>query len=267
MKTYLEKVKITKSNNTYITYRNALYEWFPDGNVNLSLDYIMHKLNSFTCSGNTKVLRCSVLKTFLKFYSRKNIINDYDDLLDVLNSVNPDFLLPECVSVKQYQKIMAINMNNNLKAIFTLMYKNGLRENEVTSILVSDYNKDDKSIIIRHPKNHSERIIYLSDSTAKLLDALNDNIKSDYLIHTASGHRYNNSNLRNEVKRICTKAGYPKLHPHSFRHGSAKYLLDHNVNLGIIQAHLGHKSIQTTQRYLQVDKHAKQQVANMFNNI
>jgi integrase/recombinase XerD len=267
METYLNKIKITKSNSTYITYRNALGSWFPDGKVNLSLEYIMHQLEHFKCSNNTKVLRCAVLKAFLKFYSRVNIIKDYDDILDVLNSITVEVKIPECVSVKQYQKIISVANNNRIKAILALMYKNGLREDEVTSILSSDYNHEDKTITIRHTKNHNERIICLSDSVIKALSKLNDNIKSDYLFHTASGKRISNRNLRTEIKNICTKAGYPELHAHSFRHGSAKYLLDHNVNLGIIQAHLGHKSIQTTQRYLQVDKHAKQQVANMFNNI
>ena len=41
-----------------------------------------------------------------------------------------------------------------------------------------------------------------------------------------------------------------KCHPHNFRHGIAKYLLQQGATLKQVQNHLGHSNIATTARYL-----------------
>ena len=158
-------------------------------------------------------------------------------------------------------------MDKRYRLAIELMFKNGLREDEVTSLMVKDYDANQSTVIIRNPKNHSDRIAYLnSDTNAMVKDIIGDS-KDGYILHTRTGHRILNSMFRRDIKTLCIKAGYPKLHAHSFRHGSAKYLLDHDVDIATIQSHLGHKSIATTQRYLHIGMKQKELVRGLFDAV
>ena len=54
------------------------------------------------------------------------------------------------------------------------------------------------------------------------------------------------------VKRYAAQGGLnvPLCHPHNFRHGIARYMLDQGANLRQVQNHLGHEKISTTAQYL-----------------
>ena len=268
MNTFLKKIKITKTENTYKTYRNALLAFFPDEKMNLDFDFILTAIESWKVDTNTKVLRCAVLKTFLNYYHRSHTIDRYEDILDVLN-ISKEEKIPECVELEQFQNIMNQKMSLRLKTILTLMYENGLRSDEVLNLCIDSYNSHERTLIINNPKNHIARVVYLTESASNMISECisSSKINSNFIFHTDTGKRIDNRNLRKEVKIICTKAGYPELHCHSFRHGSAKFLLDHNVNLAKIQSHLGHASITTTQRYLKIDKKAKEEIKELFANI
>ena len=265
--TYLEKVRLTKSNNTYKVYKTALERWFTNEDDTLTTDNIITKLSKWKVDNNTKVLRCAILKAFMKFYSRKNTIEDYDEILDVISGISKVDKIPEYVTTEAYDKIISLYMDKRYRLAIELMFKNGLREDEVTSLMVKDYDANQSTVIIRNPKNHSDRIAYLnSDTNAMVKDIIGDS-KDGYILHTRTGHRILNSMFRRDIKTLCIKAGYPKLHAHSFRHGSAKYLLDHDVDIATIQSHLGHKSIATTQRYLHIGMKQKELVRGLFDAV
>lgn len=265
--TYLEKVRLTKSNNTYKVYKTALERWFTNEDDTLTTDNIISKLSEWKVDNNTKVLRCAILKAFMKFYSRKNTIEDYDEILDVISGISKVNKIPEYVTTEAYDKIISLYMDKRYRLAIELMFKNGLREDEVTSLMVKDYDANQSTVIIRNPKNHSDRIAYLnSDTNAMVKDIIGDS-KDGYILHTRTGHRILNSMFRRDIKALCIKAGYPKLHAHSFRHGSAKYLLDHDVDIATIQSHLGHKSIATTQRYLHIGMKQKELVRGLFDAV
>jgi site-specific recombinase XerD len=55
------------------------------------------------------------------------------------------------------------------------------------------------------------------------------------------------------IKEIAKKAGITKnIHPHTLRHTSATLYLKKGVNIESVRKTLGHKSLSTTQRYLQL---------------
>ena len=268
MDEFLRKIKITKPVNTYKTYRNALLSFFPDGKLNLDFDFLLAAIESWSVDTNTKVLRCAVLKAFLNYYRRSHNINRYDDILDLL-SISREEKIPECVTVEQFKIIISQKISLRLKTILVLMFENGMRSDEILNLKIANYDNEENTLIINNPKNHIDRVIYLTRSASDLIAEYihSSTINSNFIFHTDTGKRIDNRNLRKEVKNACIKAGFPELHAHSFRHGSAKFLLDHNVNLAKIQSHLGHSSITTTQRYLKIDKKAKEEIKNLFANI
>lgn len=265
---YLDTVKATRSNNTYKTYINALKNWFSNGQVNLTLDYINNKLNSWNCAVNTKALRCRILKKFIDFCSHYIAIDGLTVILDVLQSVDTKETIPAVVTKEQYHNILAHCFRLRTKIAVSLMFQNGLRAEEVLNIKAENYNPQDNSILLIDTKNHNDYKIYITDGLADMINQYIHRYGANkWLLHTRYGNQVGYVAFYREIKNICIKAGYPELHCHSFRHGSAVTLLDNNVNLFVIKEHLRHKSIQSTQRYLHISQQHREQVRNIFSAI
>jgi len=67
---------------------------------------------------------------------------------------------------------------------------------------------------------------------------------------TMRGKAFTYYGLRNWLRRLSERAGVPRAHLHLFRHTSAVDTLDVGADLRTVQLKLGHASITTTQRYL-----------------
>lgn len=266
LKQYLASVKATRATNTYTTYCNAFKNWFSDGKVNLELDFINNKLQQWDCSVNTKALRCRILKKFIDFLSNYITIDGLPVILQVLQSVDTKTIVPAVVSKEQYHHILYHCIHLRSKIAVSLMFQNGLRAEEVLSIKTTNYNTDEKSILLVDTKNHNDYKVYITDGLASMIEEYID-YNSTYLLHTRNNTQIGYVAFYREIKNICIKAGYPELHCHSFRHGSAVTLLDNNINLFVIKEHLRHKSIQSTQRYLHISQQHREQVRDIFSAI
>jgi len=55
------------------------------------------------------------------------------------------------------------------------------------------------------------------------------------------------------------RAGIKRLRPHQLRHASGTYMLDATGDLRLVQEHLGHKDISSTQIYTQISALRKRQ--------
>lgn len=263
---YLALVETTKANNTFVAYRNSLKNWFPDGKVDLSISYINSVIKTWdNLSRNTKALRCVTLRKFIDFIHRDKPIENYDTLEEMLSSFSAKAVVPECATVEQFKTIYNSCNDIRYKIVIALMFENGLRESEVLNIKTADYDYEQKTIKLVDTKNGNDYLIHLTDRLNNLIKEVADN--SEYLIHSRTNKPIHPANLRKTIKNICVTCGYPKLHCHSFRHGSATTLLNNHVDLFVIKEHLRHKSIQSTQRYLHISEQQQKQVQNVFSEI
>lgn len=264
---YLIKVQATKAENTYKSYRRTLIDiWFPKGKTDLRLEYITSVIQSWQCSQNTKAQRCAVLKGYIEFYSNFKNINNLSTIKEMLSDVKFKEVVPEVATIEQYKAVIQECTDIRIEICIDLMFQNGLRHEEVANILVEDYNMEESTIIIRDTKNTNDYLIYLTkELNDKIANFATHNGK--FLLITKNNTKLDTGYIRKCVKSVCAKAGFPELHCHSFRHGSAITLLDNNVNLFVIKEHLRHKSLQSTQRYLHISKRHKTEVRNIFTNI
>ncbi|MDD4310836.1 MAG: tyrosine-type recombinase/integrase, partial [Candidatus Cloacimonetes bacterium] len=78
--------------------------------------------------------------------------------------------------------------------------------------------------------------------------------QSEYLFLNHRGGKMSRMGFWKILRKTVIEAGIKKeVTPHTFRHSFATHLLEAGVNLRIVQALLGHSSIDTTQIYTHVD--------------
>jgi len=70
-----------------------------------------------------------------------------------------------------------------------------------------------------------------------------------YVFTTRNG-RLTPKVLRDLVKDVARRSGIGWVHPHSFRHYYATSLLNHGVNIKVVQVLMGHGNVRETSRYL-----------------
>jgi integrase len=84
---------------------------------------------------------------------------------------------------------------------------------------------------------------------------------SDFVFNSQKGGRLDRSQFFRLFRAIAADAGLPpeKRHPHVLKHSIASHLISANVNLALVKQALGHKSINSTMRYIATtDKAASQ---------
>lgn len=76
----------------------------------------------------------------------------------------------------------------------------------------------------------------------------------DTIVFTYKSGRLSPHRVRQLIKNTARRSGISWIHPHSFRHYYATSLLNHGVNVKIVQIVMGHGNVKETSKYL----HAKE---------
>ena len=147
-------------------------------------------------------------------------------------------------------------------AMVLLAYRHGLRASEVCGLKLADIDLKTGSISIRLLKGSMATVQPLySHRGQPLLDemsALRAWLKarpadgSDYLFTSQKGGKLDRTQFFRIFQTVAKAAGLPfeKRHPHVLKHSLASHLVAGNVNLALIRQALGHRSINSTMRYV-----------------
>ena len=149
--------------------------------------------------------------------------------------------------------------------LLSFLYNSGARVQEVVDLSRAALQLDRPYQVRLVGKGRQERICPLWPETAALLRALVterdiDRNPSAPIFVNARGQRLTRYGVRHIVKRYVAAAiptqsslTRKRIHPHTFRHGCAVALLQAGVELNLIRSWLGHVSLETTQRYAEID--------------
>ena len=148
------------------------------------------------------------------------------------------------------------------RAMLETLYGCGLRVSELVALRAGDV--DLRAGLVRpFGKGAKERLVPLGDGVrdtlAAYLDAarpalLRSKPPTPFLFVTRQGGPMTHQHLLALVKGYAQDARIAKdVSPHTLRHSFATHLLSGGADLRAIQEMLGHASVQTTQRYTQVD--------------
>jgi integrase len=99
------------------------------------------------------------------------------------------------------------------------------------------------------PKSGLSREVPLSETATRALAAHQHTRSDDLVFCDEQGRPFTASRMRNELRRICKRAGLRKIGWHVARHTFASHLVMRGVALAVVQKLMGHSSIVVTQRY------------------
>jgi site-specific recombinase XerD len=149
------------------------------------------------------------------------------------------------------------------RLLFQLLYNTGARVSEIIHLRVADVVQDQSRTIRFIGKGRKQRILPVSKSTRRLLQAwIKENaLKPEQpLLPNRFGHALSRSGVAHQLRVAVTAAASHcpslagrKISPHQIRHSTALHMLQKGVRLEVIALWLGHEKLDTTHHYLEVD--------------
>lgn len=163
--------------------------------------------------------------------------------------------LPKILTRAEVDQLLSAELPTRDQAMLLLMLDAGLRLVEVSRLLRADVELTGRTIRALG-KGNKERIIPLSE---RLHGALEDWLygqpgqPTDPLFPGYHGEELKPRAIGYRISHIGESAGLERrLSPHLLRHTFATRLLQHGVNLRVVQELLGHSNVATTQIYTHV---------------
>ncbi len=148
------------------------------------------------------------------------------------------------------------------RAILETLYGTGIRANELICLRPEDVDTHQHALTIVQGKGRRDRVVPLTRAASQAIEAYLSLGRARLLgAHTRQelflggyGFPLKRASLGKVVKAAAERAGVKKIvTPHVLRHTVATHLLRGGADIRHIQALLGHRSLQTTQRYTRVD--------------
>ncbi|MFQ5973755.1 MAG: tyrosine-type recombinase/integrase [Alphaproteobacteria bacterium] len=170
--------------------------------------------------------------------------------------------LPVVLSPEEVARLLDAAPGLKSRAALSLAYGAGLRASEVVSLKVSDIDSARQVIRIEQGKGRKDRYAMLSEALLELLRDWWRAGRAQGVMHPGGwlfpGQNPVNPLTTRQLSRIFhaakDAAGIDKrVSLHGLRHCFATHLLEQKVDIRVIQVLLGHKKLDTTAHYSQVD--------------
>ncbi len=143
------------------------------------------------------------------------------------------------------------------RALLVALYRGGLRISEALGVWPKDLDIGSNAVRVLRGKGRTSRLIGLDNGALSIIQLwmqrrtlLGLDSRSP-LFCTLKGEPLKAAYVRALLPRLAKKAGIQRrCHAHGLRHAFAFELANEGTPLHVIQATLGHKSLQTTQAYV-----------------
>ncbi len=233
------------------------------------VDYQNFLYSQKSLSMRTMGFNLYALKTFFKFLVQEEFLlsNPASDIeMPKVGNTLPRNILSESeISLLLNSIYMNSPLNIRDKAIMEVLYSTGIRISECINLQISDILEEEGLIRITQGKGKKDRIIPIGETALKFLkyyilearpQLMRDEAESDNKIFlNYTGRKFAFSGNMNPILRKHFKnAGIKKkISCHAFRHTCATHMLKGKASIRHVQEQLGHKNLNTTQKYLRMD--------------
>ena len=174
---------------------------------------------------------------------------------DDIPTGRPPKKLPVVPSPEEVARLLDAVTSSKHRVILTVCYATGLRISEAVSLKPAAIDSQRMVIRVETGKGRRDRYVMLSPTLLKLLRSYWKEARPQEWLFP--GGRPGQPITRNAVEDACRQAveqsGIGKaITPHTLRHAFAVHLLESGADLRTIQLLLGHRSLDTTSRYLRI---------------
>lgn len=172
-----------------------------------------------------------------------------------IKKVKQDKVIKKPFSDIEVEKLRLNCKNKKEKALVEFMLSTGCRVSEISNVDLNDVNFETGECIV-FGKGNKERTVYISNKSMYYIkDYIESRKKSSTALFTGKfGKRLSKAAIENTVRMIGKRAGVLKVHPHRFRRTFATNALNKGMPIQHVQRLLGHKNMDTTMLYCQIDE-------------
>jgi site-specific recombinase XerD len=176
-------------------------------------------------------------------------------VIEGLHYQRPERRLPVVMSDQEVLRLLEAASVLRDRALLETAYATGMRLGEVTRLRVSDIDSQRMVIRVEQGKGRKDRYVMLSQSLLQTLRAYWHACRPKLFLFPGEGGKKPLcvSAAQKAFGKARDRAGIKKrVSFHTLRHSFATHLLEDGANVRKIQTLLGHKSLQTTERYTHV---------------
>ena len=257
LKAFREKMLLKGySKNTQRTYYYEFAQFlYLLGNYSVNdLDEVRLKDYFVYCADKLQMSESQINSRYnaLKFYYEQVLCRD--KFFIELPRPKKALKLPKHISVRDIKRLFAVVTNPKHALMLKLSYGMGLRVSEIVNLKVSDIDSGNMQVLIERGKGKKDRYVNLPESIlGELRSYYMEYRPSKYLFEGQGGGKYSIRSVQYVFKSALDKAKINKdVGIHSLRHSYATHLLENGTDISYIQNLLGHSSIKTTMRYVNV---------------
>jgi site-specific recombinase XerD len=172
--------------------------------------------------------------------------------------------LPEVLSQKEVERLLLAATKQRDRCLLMTAYATGLRVSELVRLKVSAIDSHRMMVRVEQGKGRKDRYTILSQQLLlELRSYWKEHRSPTYIFPNRKGGPLSIDYAQRIYNLAKLKAGIQKGHGiHTLRHCFATHLLEAGVDLRTIQTLLGHTSLLSTERYLQIRQHRITTMAN-----
>lgn len=218
-----------------------------------------------TLAPGTQNRRLAAVKSFFRFLVEHRLV--LVDPTEGVRGPRDAQRLPTALSARDLERLLAAPDVETLlgyrdRAILETLYATGIRVGELGALALEDLRLSEGLVVVRHGKGDKERVVplgkragaFLREYLRRVRPALDrERDPAGHVFLTWRGHPFIRSDVDAILRRHAKAAGIEgRVTPHTLRHTCATDLLRRGADLRHIQEMLGHRKLDTTQRYAHV---------------
>ncbi|MFZ5810176.1 MAG: tyrosine-type recombinase/integrase [Chloroflexota bacterium] len=189
------------------------------------------------------------IRTLLRFWHSEGYMDRVTFELPKVRQKRLPFLTPD-----QVTRLLDV-CDIREKAVICFMVDSGLRLSEVINLNRGDVDIHSGLVVVREGKGRKDRVTAIGVTTRRAVlkywQTQSDTRDHAPCFQTTDGGRFTAMGLRSLMVRLSKRVGF-KVTAHMLRRSFATISLQNGMNIVTIQGAMGHTSLETTRRYIQL---------------